>query len=435
MPWQRLVAEVGGELNTDGTPAYRSVVVTVPRQSGKTVLVLSWEVQRCLGWGGPQRVAYSAQTGNDARKKLIEDQGPILHQHRKALGIHRVRRGMGGEGVDFTNGSIISLLASSEEAGHGRTIDLGVKDELFADADDRRDQALIPAMATRPAAQILTSSTAGHERSFTLWREVEAGRKAVGEGRTDGIAYFEWSAPDDADIADPDVWWSCMPALGHTITEAVVQHALDTMSESEFRRAWLNQWVNPPMFGVAREEVIDLVAWAELINTTSTLNDSDLRLAVEVAWDRSWASIGASDGRHIEVVERRAGVQWLVDRLPGIVERNAPGRPVVCDPGGPAGAVVAELDRAGVALEPIGLTALKQACGAFVAAVEAEQVVHLGQDALTEAVAGAEVRAASDAWMFDRRRSTVDVSPLLAVVMARWAAAASPAVVSDFFTI
>src|SRR5262245_7346570 len=77
MPWQRLVADVGLELLEDGRPAYREVIVPVPRQSGKTSLILAVEVQRAVGWApafGPQRLVYSAQTGADARKKLLEDQ-------------------------------------------------------------------------------------------------------------------------------------------------------------------------------------------------------------------------------------------------------------------------------------------------------------------------------------------------------------------------
>jgi predicted AAA+ superfamily ATPase len=66
MPWQQLVADVGTQLVEDPetgklVPAWREVVVTVPRQSGKTTLVLGFEVHRALKWGGGQRVAYTAQ--------------------------------------------------------------------------------------------------------------------------------------------------------------------------------------------------------------------------------------------------------------------------------------------------------------------------------------------------------------------------------------
>ena len=48
MPWQSLIADVGCEIDGDtGLPAYRRVIVTVPRQQGKTTLFLSWQINRC----------------------------------------------------------------------------------------------------------------------------------------------------------------------------------------------------------------------------------------------------------------------------------------------------------------------------------------------------------------------------------------------------
>src|SRR5688572_29464794 len=71
MPWQSLVADVAGEMLPDGTPAFREVIVTVPRQQGKTTWLLAMEVERCTLRDRPQRVAYTAQTGSDARKKML----------------------------------------------------------------------------------------------------------------------------------------------------------------------------------------------------------------------------------------------------------------------------------------------------------------------------------------------------------------------------
>src|SRR5882757_3936768 len=38
MPWQRHVVDVACEIDPEGLPVHRLVVVTVPRQSGKTTL-------------------------------------------------------------------------------------------------------------------------------------------------------------------------------------------------------------------------------------------------------------------------------------------------------------------------------------------------------------------------------------------------------------
>lgn len=242
MPWQRLVADVAGEYDeATGLPAYREVIVTVPRQSGKTTLELVTMVDRALMWDIPRRIAYTAQTGLDARQKVINDFEPALRRSPLRVAMSRVLRGAAETAIEFANGSRIEVLNSGEEAGHGRTLDLGIVDEAFADEDDRREQAIVPAMTTRPDAQVYVYSTQGTPRSTFFNRKVATGRAVAEAGITEGIAYFEWSAADDADPADPSVWAGCMPALGHTIDLATVEHARLSMSDGDFRRAYLNQ--------------------------------------------------------------------------------------------------------------------------------------------------------------------------------------------------
>ena len=48
MPHQQLVVDVALEENEDGTPAYQEVVLTVPRQSGKSALVCALMVWNAL---------------------------------------------------------------------------------------------------------------------------------------------------------------------------------------------------------------------------------------------------------------------------------------------------------------------------------------------------------------------------------------------------
>ncbi|MGP9788286.1 hypothetical protein ACT3UD_18605, partial [Glutamicibacter sp. 287] len=46
LPWQRLVVRVATEKTAFGQYRYRTVVITVPRQSGKTVLVFNLDIAR-----------------------------------------------------------------------------------------------------------------------------------------------------------------------------------------------------------------------------------------------------------------------------------------------------------------------------------------------------------------------------------------------------
>jgi hypothetical protein len=419
MPWQEQVAMVAGELLPDGRPAYRTVAFTVPRQSGKTTLVLAWELQRALGWAaadGPQRIVYSAQTGNDARKKLVEDQLPLIDPHKKALGMGRPLTGMGNEAVPFLNGSRIVLLASSEDSGHGKTVDLAVLDELFADKDNRRDQAVTPAMNTKRLAQLLACSTMGTDDSVALNQLVAAGRAACESGKREGIAYFEWSAADDDDPDSPDTWWRCMPALGHTIEEFVVADARAKMKDSEFRRAYLNQLTR------SDDRVMPVALW-DAACSPDVKPAANVTYAVDVNPERTAASIAAASGGSIptsELLEHRAGVGWLAGRVAAIVAKR-PGR-VLLDKTGPAGSLVTELERLNVIVDAVGAADYVSACGAFYDRVMEGRVALRVHSALEEAAAGVAKRQSGDAWAWARKHDSVDVCPLVAVTLAVWGA-------------
>lgn len=412
-----MVADVGGELDpATGLPAYREVVVTIPRQSGKTTLLLAWQIQRALGWGGPQRIVYSAQSGTDARKKLLDDQVPILEPRRKALGIRRFVRANGNEGVVFANGSKIVLLASTADSGHGKTVDLAVKDELFADVDDRRDQILVPAMVTRPAAQILTSSTMGTEESVPLNRKIEQGRLAVGAGATSGIAYFEWSADPAADSDDPATWWSCMPALGHTVSEEVVHHARRSMTDGEFRRAFLNQLTK------SDERVLPAAKWAAVCDEQVAPSGA-LMFSVDVNPERTAASIVAASGGEtpvVELVDFRAGAGWVVGRARELSDRH--GGAWVIDGSGPAGNLIGEFEAAGLRVHPVKARELIEACADLFDRVLEGRVRIRTNPRLDEAAAGAVKRSVGDAWAWTRKSAAGDISPLVAATLALWGA-------------
>ena len=409
MPWQQLVADVGTEVDETGIPFWREVVVTVPRQSGKTTLVLSFEVQRAIKWGQAQKIAYTAQTGWDARRKLIDDQAPMLMGSPLKAAVSRILRGSGNESVMFKNGSRIDVLASSDSAGHGRTIDLAVIDEAFSDTDDRREQALLPAMATRAAAQLLVVSTMGTEASVFLNRKIEAGRQAITDGAESGIAYFEWSAGVDEDIDDPRTWWGCMPALGHTITEATVRHARQTMSEGDFRRAYLNQRT------ATDERVIPADTWNAVCGDVKP--EGTLRFGLALAVDRSSAAVCVADrdGR-AELVEQRDGVGWVVDRVSELCRKWS--APVVLDVFGPEGALVDQLESAGVRVVKYSTRDVARACGLFFDGVADGRVRVRRSEVLDAAVAGARRRSAGDAWVWARKDGGADVSPLVALTLA-----------------
>ncbi len=418
MPWQSMIADVAGELDpTTGIPAYREVRVTVPRQSGKTTLILVVQVDRCIAWGNGQHCLYAAQDRNNSRAKW-EEQGDMLKTTplRKAF---TVRRQTGLERMVWpATASTIAITASGETSGHGQTLDLGVIDEAWAQRDERLAQAYRPAMMTRPFAQVWILSTMGTEESLFLHDRVDDGRARVEAGERSGVAYFEWSAGDDDDPDDPATWWGCMPALGYTVTQEVVQADHDVMDPDEFARAYLNRRTG------GGRPVIDTPKWGAATDHHSQPTGLPC-FAIDVTPDRAWASIGLAAWRpdrriHVEVIDHRPGTDWVPSRMAALYAKWRPW-PVVVDPAGPAGSLLVDLAALNVATETIGGREYAMACGHFydAATTDPPTIAHRDQPILNSAVAAGRKRVLGDSWAWARRIGG-DISPLVAVTLARY---------------
>lgn len=415
MPWQRHVVDIALEYDrSTGRLAYRDVIVTVPRQAGKTTLMMAIMVWRAFHQEGA-RIVYTAQDGQAARKKWRDDQVPMLE--RSSIEGYTVRFSNGDESIRWKNGSLHEVLSPTERAGHGKQIDLAVVDEAFSFADHRLDQGLRPAMLTRPEPQFWVISTAGHAESHYLKSKVEAGRQSVRDGLTSGLAFFEWSADPEADPADPETWWSCIPSLGRTVdVDAIaLEHRMLAENPAEFERAYLNRWTLQ-----AFASKIPPTAWSSAVSPVSPSTD-DCVFSLDVSPNRDWASIAVSDGEVVEIADRRKSADWCVGRVVELWSKYDPVA-VVVDQAGPAAALVPDLEAAGVRVEMTNAGDYAGACARFYDAVVNKTARHTGQSDLTTAVAGAATRKLGDRWAWSRSTSAVDISPLVAVTLALWGA-------------
>ena len=221
-----------------GRLAYRDVVVSVPRQSGKSTLVLVVIVHRLLA--STCHAVYGAQTRLAARQKLLDDWWPMLRRSSLSR-LFDVSRATGQEALFALGGtgSRCRVISSDETAAHGQTASLGVLDEAWS-LDQTAEQAVRPALVTRRAGQLWIASTAGNARSL-WWRDkVQTGREAVEAGRTEGLAYFEWSAEPGADLTDPAVLRRFHPAIDQTIAIDTLLADIAAMSPAEAGRAYGN---------------------------------------------------------------------------------------------------------------------------------------------------------------------------------------------------
>jgi hypothetical protein len=422
MPWQRDVLEVALEVDEAGELVYREVVLVVPRQAGKTVLLLALIVWRALMFGRPQVSWSTMQTRNHARSKFVDEWIPIL-KGTEVAELFRERLALGSEALLWSNGSIHSIGAPTKEAGHGGSIDQALVDEAFALTDDRLEQGLKPTQITRWSPQTWIVSAAGDDESVYLKGKVDVGRERARLGQTTGSCYFEWSAADDEDAADPATWRSVHPAVGHTIAEKAIASDFETMELAEFERAYLCRWP-----GKRHTRVIAEDAWTRCLDGRSTPGET-LCLAVDISPARDSAALVVASARadgatHVEItgtkdrLDHRPGTAWVVGRIVELVERHGIGT-VGLDAGSAAGSLIPALEHAGVPLKVLGMRDVVRATGAFYDAAVEGRLRHLGQGPLDLAVAGAKKRTLADSWAWGRVDGT-DICPLVASTLAHW---------------
>jgi hypothetical protein len=420
MPWQQHVADVALEVDPEtGLLAYRTVILTIPRQSGKTTLMLAVMVHRALGFQYRNVITYWAQTRMAARKKW-EDEHLRLLDGSPFRQLYEVRKTNGQEAIKWSNGSLHGIEANTESAGHGDTLDLGMLDEAFRQVDNRVEQAARPAMLTRPEPQFWIVSTAGTADSTFLWSKVELGRSIVDIGADSKVACFEWSAPDDLDPLDPATWATCMPALGHTVSEESIRADAETMPLGEFERAYLNRWS-----ALRRDPIIPSADWIACHHPKSKIQGRPA-FAYDVNPERSWAAIAVSDGKHHEVIDHRAGTSWVPSRLKELEERHRPSS-IATEVAAPGGSLIPEIRDLGVEITEMTGRDAAAACGQFYDRSIDHELRHIGQPELDQALAGAAKRRHGDSWKWDRSDSSVDICPLVAVTDAGWAASSAPA--------
>jgi hypothetical protein len=453
MPWQRHVADVALELDPDGSLHYDEVNLLVGRQEGKTELKFVLMVMRMTVMAarlGPQRVTYTMQSRKKARTRLERDYAARL---RRAAGFREIqavsrlrptkqtewRLGMnsGVEAIQFGPESYIQIDTPNRTDGHGDSIDAGFIDEAFAHEDNTVELGMEPAMVTRSSAQLWVLSASGDAKSKYLWAKVLRGRKLAGEDGT--VAYFEWSAEyGEDDPGDPETWRKACPALGFKfpagggISEAKLRSLYakaleDGRKESldGFCRSYLCMWPEVPVLTdeVLTWRVIPRDLWEDRQLSTHK-PEGRVQYALDVDMNgrgEQWASIGASDGTHIEDVTpptATPGTGWVVAAC--VAKKDLIDELAVATDG-PAFSLVDDLEKAGVTVRRVKPGEFTQASMQLLEALP--DLWHIGQPKLTTAAAGVVRRNVGDGqWRFSRTLSPVDVGPLNAIALARWLA-------------
>lgn len=407
--WQRTVLDAGLAERRDGLWSAADLDCIASRQNGKNGIVEARELYGATVLG--EWVIHTAHLFKTTRESynrllgLVEGDSDV----RERL-VYQVASPASGYEMRFAGGGRVQFIARSRTSGRGLTGDVLVFDEA-QDLDDDAVGALLPTISSRPNPQSWYLGSAPGPLS-TVWHRRRRSGRAGGAGRR---AYFEFSADPESDLDDREAWAQANPGLGLRQTEEAIEAERAAMSDEMFARERLS--ISPDFAEAVA--VIPPQSWSACLDSRHR-HSGPLAYALDVSPEARSCSIATSDGTHLEVVKHGDGTAWVVDAC---VEHQDRFDEIVLDPAGPAGALVAPLEAEGIAVRQVSTREAVQACGAFLTAVIEETPRHLGQVELDRAVGNADRRPVGDGgWLWSRKRSSADISPLYAVTLARWAA-------------
>lgn len=427
-PWQRMVLRESLAEGEPGKWARTEVGLLVPRQNGKGAVLEAREILGLFRLGEPLLIhtAHQYKTAQEHFLRVvarIEDVVELKNQ------VKAVRTAAGEQGVISKDGNRLRFLARKGGSGRGFSAPFVAFDEAMELAEATIGD-MAPTQSAMPRRQRWYAGSAVDQMTMDNGIVLARVRERGIRGDEERLAYFEWSLDlDNPEDLEPDVVLDeaalaqSNPAYGIRITREAVEDETRTLAPrtAAVERHNVGDW--PPTSGLT-DFVIDPDVWIALAQPQFGSDGLQPCFAFDVAPDQSWASIlaglpCADEVPMLELVERRNGVRWLVDRIVELCESHDPFA-VLCADSSPAMMFVHLLEERGVTVEVVSTQDHAKACNLLVSLVENQAVRHRGEPELLSAVKGAARKHLGDSWLWSRKISRVDISPLVAATLALW---------------
>ena len=470
LPWQEWFMVHALELLEDGSFRFKTVLLLVARQNGKSTisLVLGLFALYVLQWSTVLGVAQDLDTAEeilDLATELVtaveEDDDGEEHPLRPWLAeqVAKVIAINGKRALQLKGRRRWKVKAASRGAGRGFSGDLILFDELREQRNWLAWGAVTKSTMARAHALIFALSNAGDILSVVLRHLRRIAHLAVGDpdgiGELSALERFalaaeeaaqadqdvddtvflaEWSAAPTRDKRDRDGWAEANPSMGYIIEERTIAGACQTDPEWVFRTEVLCQWPEG-----AIESPYPPGTWDDGLNATIDGPTGPMLAPEDRLTGKLVACIGVSqdqtrghvvvagyraDGRpQVEVRASRVGTHWIEDFLSRPEVRARVTCVTAQTKGGPSAAVLQALkDSEEFKLPVVDWQGqdLLNAHSDFFGLVTRGTLAHNPQPALDAAAAMAATRNLGGVDVIDLRNSPVDASPLLAAIGAVW---------------
>lgn len=354
-PWQKWLLIHGLELQPDGLYRFRTVIVEVARQSGKTLLMIVlalWHVyalrsRTVIGtaqdlanaeraWSEAVEMAQSDEELNELITKITLAHPKVLHIGHPAEEAHDDLPALPAARSEYR------VASASRRSARGFSGDLILLDELREHQSWEAWAAISNTMNARPLAQCWAFSNAGDGLSVVLrylrasahqalgWPDGDGDSDVLGETDTDNegvedlgedtLGWFEWSVPPGALATDREAWCLANPSLNHVdivancVTERALVAALRTSPRHVFETEVLCRWSSISDGGPFPEGT-----WSATMDVDCKPSGESV-CCVEISSSRSQtvitrAGMDEKERTVVGVWVDRAGTDWVLSYL------------------------------------------------------------------------------------------------------------------------
>ena len=233
--FQKWILRQALQTDKDGNFRFRSYIVSMGRQNGKTTIASALMLYFMLGHH-PQpnvfAIASTLQQANIAYTRFsnLVNSSPAIKKRFRATTETR--------GIKTNTGGHLQVSTSKAASLQGHSLTACVLDELHILKEGTYDAVVIGA-GQQENSLIFGITTAGSEESTLLKRLYEQGKAGV-----DGLGIAIWEADEHADVDDPEQLKKANPALaeGRMSVERTLQEVA-TLPEADAVRYKLNRFI------------------------------------------------------------------------------------------------------------------------------------------------------------------------------------------------
>ena len=458
-PYQEWLYIHALELLPSGEFRFDTIIVLIARQNGKTMWwkILILYVMYVLGMKLVLSTAQDLDTAEETWEAVVQmvqgvddDDVPLFPE--LAEQVEKIVLTNGKKSLNLKSGERYKAKAASRRAGRGLSGDLIGLDELREQQSWDSWSAITHTTMARARSLIIGLSNAGDATSVVLRYLRKAGHATLGdpdgvnaaddpsamledvdeveEIEESGLGIFEWSAVPGASIKDRQGWAQANPSMNHP-NGVGERKILAATKEPEwvFRTEVLCQWSDGSLEGPFPSGSWD-AGWDK-----SSPIVGPVKCCVDVSANSERSHIAFSglraDGRlHVELVASRPGYDWvgpwLLQRLNIISEVGA------AEKGAPVSPLLGGWELAGIPVVRRTLDDVRAGTQAFYRLVCESKtkdgeppagLTHHPSPLLDVAAATAATRPSGDGlWVWDRHKSPIDASPLIAAdgAVAMW---------------